>query len=70
MGLATIGGDMLTNRDFFGEEHYKFILREFEAIRVRRKSLNGKPDQYQRVELALDKIFETFYKQFIDKAIQ
>jgi hypothetical protein len=61
---------VLTNRDFFGEEFYKFILHEFEAIRVRRKSLKGKPDEYQRVELALDKIFETFYKQFIDKAIQ
>lgn len=61
---------MLTNREFFGEEHYKFMLHEFEAIRVRRKSLKGKPDQYQRIELALDKIFETFYKQFIDKASQ
>lgn len=56
----------MTNREFFGEEFYRFILQEYEAIRVRRKSRKGKPDEYERIELALDKTFETFYKQFLD----
>lgn len=57
---------MLKHREFFDDEFYRFMLREYEAIRVRRKSRKGKPDEYERIELSLDKIFETFYKQFID----
>ena len=66
MWLATFGGNMLKHREFFGEEFYRVILQEYEAIRVRRKSRKGKPDQYDRIELELDKIFETFYKRFLD----
>lgn len=64
--LATVSRIMLTNREFLGEEYYKWVLQEYEAIRVRRKSRKGKPDVYDRIELDLDKVFETFYKQFID----
>lgn len=53
---------MLTKRDFHGEEHYIRMAQQYEAIRQRRKALKGKPNQYQRIELELDKIFETFYK--------
>jgi len=56
----------MKNRDFFDETFYKKMLVEYEAIRVRRKSLKGKPDEYQRVELDLDKLFESFYKRFLD----
>jgi hypothetical protein len=57
---------MMTNREFFGEDFYRFMLKEYEAIRVSRKSRKGKPDEYDRINLDLDKIFETFYKKFID----
>lgn len=53
---------MLVKRAFHGEEFYKFMLTEYEAIRVRRKSIKGKPDDMQRIELEFDKMFETFYK--------
>lgn len=57
---------MLTNRDLLGEEHYKLILADYEAIRVRRKAFKGKPDEYDRLIMAMDKMFETYYKRFLD----
>ena len=57
---------MLLKRDFHGQLAYNIMLQAYEQIRLRRKSLKGKPDQYQRVELELDKVFETFYKQQLD----
>lgn len=56
----------IKNKDFFDEDFYKFMLHEYEAIRVRRKSRKGKPDEYDRIDLDLDKLFENFYKHFID----
>ena len=57
---------MLTKRDFHGEPFYIFMARAYEQIRQRRKSLKGKPDQYQRVELELDKVFESLYRSQMD----
>lgn len=57
---------MMTNRDSLGEEHYRLIQRDYEAIRVRRKAMKGKPDAYDRLLLDLDKLFETYYKKFLD----
>lgn len=57
---------MLTNRDLLGEEHYKLILTDYENIRVRRKAFRGKPDEYDRLIMAMDKLFETHYKHFLD----
>ena len=57
---------MLTKRDFHGEPFYVGMTQAYEQIRQRRKALKGKPDQYQRVELELDKAFETFYKSQMD----
>lgn len=56
----------MTNREFFGEEFYKKMLGDYEAIRVSRKNFKGKPDQYDRIVMDMNKAFETFYRQFID----
>lgn len=56
----------MTKRDFHGEDFYKFMIHEYEVIRVRRKSLKGKPNQYDLVEIQLDRIFESFYKTQMD----
>lgn len=53
-------------RELLGEEHYLLMLRDYEAIRQRRRAFRGKPDAYERVLIALDKQFEQFYKQFLD----
>lgn len=52
----------MTKRDFHGEAHYVWMTQQYEAIRQRRKAFKGKPDQYQRIELELDKAFEKFYR--------
>lgn len=56
----------MTNRDLLGEEHYKLILVDYEQIRVRLKSFRGKPDNYDRMLIDLDKMFESHYKKFLD----
>lgn len=56
----------MTNRDSLGEEHYKMMLKDYEEIRARRKAFHGKPDQYDRLIMSLDKLFESFYKSFLD----
>lgn len=56
----------LQHRDLLGEEHYKLILADYEAIRVRRKAFRGKPDQYDRLIMDMDKMFEAQYKKFLD----
>jgi len=55
----------MTNREALGEELYKLMLVDYEAIRVRRKSFRGKPDQYDRLLMELDKMFEAYYKRFL-----
>lgn len=57
---------ILTWREFLGEDFYKKVLQDYEAIRVLRKNIKGKPTEEQRVELALAKEFETFYKAIMD----
>jgi hypothetical protein len=52
-------------RYWLGEEHYLVMLRDYEAIRARRNAFQGKPDQYDRALMALDKQFEQFYKCFV-----
>jgi hypothetical protein len=59
-------GPILPWREWLGEEHYLLMLRDYEAIRARRKALHGKPDDYERARMALDKVFEQFYKRFLD----
>lgn len=53
---------------FHDPEYLKWCAQEFQKIRERRKSLKGKPDEYERIELALDKIFESFYKRILNNA--
>ena len=53
---------MLTKQDFHGPEFYKFCIQEFQNIRERRNTRKGKPDDYDRIELTLDKLFESFYR--------
>lgn len=47
-------------------EYYKFCLTEYEKIRQRRNAFKGKPDQYDRIEIMLDRIFETFYRGILN----
>lgn len=43
-------------------EYYKFCLAEYEKIRQNRNSFKGKPDQYDLINIRLDRIFEQFYR--------
>lgn len=54
------------SRWLIGEEHYLSMLRDFEAIRSKRKNFKGKPDDAERALINLDKQFERFYKLFLD----
>lgn len=56
----------MTNRELLGDEHYKLILSDYEAIRARRKKFRGKPDHYDQTIIDLDKLFEAHYKKFLD----
>lgn len=55
----------MTNRDFHGEDFYKFCIKEYEEIRQRRKAFKGKPDVYERIEIELDRMFSSTYKKLI-----
>lgn len=55
----------MTSRELLGEDHYLMMLRDYEDIRQRRKAFKGKPDQYDRLQMELDKMFESFYKAFL-----
>ena len=53
----------MTKREFHGEAHYKWLLQQYEAIRIKRKNRPaGKPDAYDRLDMEIDKTFETFYR--------
>lgn len=43
-------------------EYQLTCLKEYEAIRARRNRFKGKPDEYDRIEITLDRIFEGYYK--------
>lgn len=57
---------MISNREFFDPEFYKFMLHDFEEIRRQRKLLKGKPDEAQMKVLQCEREFESFYKRFLD----
>lgn len=57
---------MLSNRSFHGEEFYKFCVKEYELIRQKRKAFKGKPDEYDKLEISLDRLFEKFYGKVLD----
>jgi len=57
---------MLTDREFFDPEFYKAMQQDFEDIRRRRKLMKGKPDDAQRCILDCERVFESFYKRFLD----
>lgn len=54
------------SRTLLGEEHYLLMLRDYEAIRSRRRNFRGKPDSLDSVLIDLDRQFERFYKLFLD----
>jgi len=56
----------IKNREFFDDDFYKKMLMDYEDIRHRRKNMKGKPDVYDRIILDMDKMFESFYKKFLD----
>jgi hypothetical protein len=64
--MTKVYDTMLTKRDALGEEHYKMMLADYEQIRVRLKSFKGKPDQYDRLIIDMDKLFESFYRRVLN----
>lgn len=63
---TTVKTVTLSNRDFFDPEFYKAMQQDFEDIRRRRKLMKGKPDDAQRCILDCERVFESFYKRFLD----
>lgn len=57
---------ILTWREFLGEDFYKKVLQDYEAIRILRKNIKGKPTEEQAAQLAMAKHFEAFYKRIMD----
>jgi hypothetical protein len=56
----------LKHHFLLGEDHYKLIQSDYEAIRARRKKFKGKPDAYDQILIDMDKMFEAHYKKFLD----
>lgn len=48
-------------------EYYRTCRTAYEAIRTRRNAFSGKPDPWDRVDIALDRIFEEFYRKVLTK---
>lgn len=57
---------ILTKRDFHGPDFTRYMQQEYEKIRQRRKAFKGKPDEYDRIQIALDRDAESFYKSQLD----
>jgi hypothetical protein len=57
---------LISNREFFDPEFYRFMQQDFEDIRRRRKQLKGRPDSEQMAVLECERQFEAFYKKFLD----
>lgn len=53
--------------DFHDKDFLKFCTTNFETIRQRRNSFKGRPDDYERIEIELDRMFATFYKRVITR---
>lgn len=56
----------LSRRDFYGDDHYLAMKRDYEEIRQRAHARKGKPDEYDRLLIRLDKAFESFYKHMLN----
>lgn len=56
----------MTNKEFYDKDFMQFCSKEYEAIRVRRKKAGKPKDDYDRIEIQLDRIFEAFYKTIIN----
>jgi len=52
----------MSSREFVGEEFYKLCQQDHDRIRHWLKTLGGKPDQYVKVMLPIEKAFLSFYK--------
>lgn len=46
-------------------DYYKWCQQQYEEIRQRRNSFHGKPDQYELMNIRLDRIFERFYRSIL-----
>lgn len=53
---------MIPNSDFHDKEYMTWCAQQFEAIRISRKNRRGPIDSYERINIQLDKAFESFYK--------
>jgi hypothetical protein len=52
---------MLNAREFLGDEFWKSCKTDYDLLMAYRKTLKGKPDDFQRLTLDLNKIFIDFY---------
>jgi len=51
--------------NFYDPEFRKFCAKEFQIIRERRKSFKGKPDEFDMLDIVLDRAFERFYAKVL-----
>lgn len=56
---------MLTYRQFLDREFWVFCAMEYQAIGQRRRERKGKPDEYERINIELDKHFASHYKKLL-----
>jgi hypothetical protein len=47
-------------------EYLRWCRSQYEAIRARRNAFRGKPDPYDRLEIELDRMFESFYRSVLN----
>jgi hypothetical protein len=55
----------MPNRDFFDKEFHTKMQQDFESIRQRRKALKGRPSEEEMALIAVERVFETFYRRFL-----
>ena len=56
---------IMTNKDFFDTEFYKFMQRDYEDIRARRNKSTGRPSKEEITLIQLERQFESFYRRFL-----
>lgn len=55
----------LSKREFYGEDFYKFLLREFETARVFLKNCGRPKDEHDRFLIDEAKFSSSYYKRMI-----
>lgn len=57
--------DILAARDWHGEEEWKRMNSDYESLLAFRKTIKGKPDAFQKMQLEFNKGWIDFYKYIL-----